>query len=119
MPEDDIGATIYQAMGERNVRPLWSVAPVWAPMCGHDYQFDVALRHTNCVEQMLGAVVLEVETPKSRAISSFSQVHYRPRRRPRRPVERSTIERLYADLASYNCSSELLQKCPVNLAVLP
>jgi hypothetical protein len=33
--------------------------------------------------------------------------------------ERSTIERLYADLASYNYSSEVLQKCPVDLAVLP
>lgn len=33
--------------------------------------------------------------------------------------EQATIERLYADLASYNYSSEVLQKCPVNLAVLP
>jgi mannose-1-phosphate guanylyltransferase len=33
--------------------------------------------------------------------------------------ERSTIERVYADLASYNYSSQVLEKCAVNLAVMP
>lgn len=33
--------------------------------------------------------------------------------------EQSTIKRLYADLASFNYSEQVLQKLPVNLAVLP